>query len=183
MERLADDEREVPDVSDVPVSRVRVFLAGLAVAAAVMLIAEMFMMLILRQLVFLLVAAPVTGAFVLTAGAAVGWFAGRISSGMDQRKASLTFFAAGFLAGGLWGFPIVTLLNNASAEATGSTPAPLGAVLAGSLYLASTAGLGGLAGRYFGPFVAARGRLLAMIVAVVLLVTVGSLLLLTLFPL
>ena len=163
----------------------RVFGAGLALAAAVMLVAEMFMVLILRRLELLLLAAPLTVVFVLTAGAAVGWFTARITRGMNQRKASLVFFVTGFVAGALWGFPIFTVLVNSSlraAQAAGTAPEEpvnvVGLALAGSAYLASTAGLGALCARYLGPFVAVRPRLVAMSVGAVAVVTVISLVLL-----
>ncbi|WP_199424876.1 hypothetical protein [Actinotalea solisilvae] len=164
------DANELPDVADVPVPGWRVLAAGLAIAAAVMLVAEMFMALILRTPGLLLVAAPVTVAFLLTAGAAVGWAAARATRGMPQRKASLVFFGVGFAAGALWGFPVFSLLIQAAAAAGGPEPAPA-AALAGTLYMASTTGLGGLAGRYFGPWAATRPSLVWSCTGAVAIVT------------
>lgn len=178
--RLAGDEQELPDVHDVPVSPARVFASGLALAGAVMLIAEMFMALILRQLELLLLAAVVTGAYLLTAGVAVGLLVGRLTRRWPLRKASLAFFVAGLVSGGLWGFPVFALLANEAAQATGSEPASTSGALLGAAYVASTAGMGALAGRWLGPFVATRPRLTGMIAGVVALVVLGSLALLTL---
>ena len=167
--KLADDDREVPDLPDVQASGFRVFISGLVIAAAVMLVAEMFMALVLRIPELLLVAAPITVGFLVTAGAAVGWLAGRVSRRMDQRKASLTFFVLGFLAGGLWGLPIFTVLIDTAAQDAGTQP-PAATAIFGALYMASTTGLGGLAGRYFGPWASTKPRLVAMAAAVVLVV-------------
>ena len=169
MSQLARDEREVPDVSDVRASPVRVFFAGLGLAAAIMLVAEMFMALVLRRLEVLVVAAPITAVFVATAGAAVALAVGRLTRGMEQRRASLVFMAAGALAGGAWGFVVFAVVANAA-----GTDAVTASAAAGALYAASIAGLGGLAGRYLGPFVASRPRLLTLVLVVVLLVTLGS---------
>ncbi|MBX9245019.1 hypothetical protein ICW40_09375 [Actinotalea ferrariae] len=164
------DENELPDVADVPLPGWRVLAAGLAVAAAVMLVAEMFMALILRTPGLLLVAAPVTVAFLLTAGVVVGVAASKVTRGMDQRKATLVFFVAGFAAGALWGYPVFSLLIQASASAGGPEPAPAAAI-AGTLYMASTTGLGALAGRYFGPWAATRPSLVWSCTGAVAIVT------------
>ncbi len=164
------EENELPDVADVPLPGWRVLAAGLAIAAAVMLVAEMFMALILRAPGLLLVAAPVTVAFLLTAGAVVGAVAARATRGTSQRTASLVFFGAGFAAGALWGYPVFSLLIQAAAAAGGPEPAPAAAV-AGTLYMASTTGLGGLAGRYFGPWAATRPSLVWSCTGAVAIVT------------
>ncbi|WP_182113276.1 MULTISPECIES: hypothetical protein [unclassified Actinotalea] len=163
-------EDELPDVGDVGVPGWRVLAAGLAVAAAVMVVAEMFMALVLRTPGLLLVAAPVTVAFLLTAGVVVSLVAQRATRGMGQRKASLVFFAAGFAAGALWGYPVFSILIEAAAAAGGPEPAPAAAV-AGTLYMASTTGLGGLAGRYFGPWAATRPSLVWSCTGAVAIVT------------
>lgn len=163
-------EDELPDVGDVGVPGWRVLGAGLAVAAAVMLLAEMFMALILRTPGLLLVAAPITVAFLLTAGVVVAIVAQRATRTMAQRKASLVFFAAGFAAGALWGYPVFSILIEAAASAGGPEPAPAAAI-AGTLYMASTTGLGALAGRYFGPWAATRPSLVWSCTGAVTIVT------------
>ena len=154
------------------------FLAGLALAAAVMLIIEMFMVMLLRRPELLLLAAPLTVLFVLTAGVAAGAVAARVSRGMPQRKAALVFFATGSVAGALWGYPLFTVLIRATAATTGADAgaSPTTALAGlGAAYLASTAGVGALAGRYFGPFAATRPRLVAYAVGAVAIVTTISL--------
>lgn len=164
------DGNDLPDVADTGLAGWRVLAAGLAIAAATMLVAEMFMALILRMPGLLLVAAPITVAFLLTAGVLVGVFAWRATARLDQRKASLAFFVIGFVAGAVWGYPVFGILIEAAVDAGGPEPAPAAAIL-GALYMASTAGLGALAGRYFGPWAATRPTLVWSCVAAVLIVT------------
>lgn len=176
------EDNDVPDVDEVPVSGFRVLVAGLAMAGGTMLVAEMFMVLVLRSPELLLIGAPLTVAFLLTAGALVAWALDRVTRGLDQRKASLAFFGAGLVAGALWGYPVFLVAINSAAQVTGEEPAR-SAAIAGALYAASTAGLGALAGRYFGPWLATRPQLVRTIGGTVLLVALVGVAVLTLVDL
>ena len=164
------DENDLPDVADTGVPAWRVLVAGLAIAAAVMIVAEMFMALILRMPGLLLVAAPITVAFLLTAGALVGAVAWRLTARLEQRRAALAFFVIGFVAGAVWGYPVFAILIQAGVDAGGPEPAPA-AVIVGALYMASTTALGALAGRYFGPWAATRPSLVWSCIGAVVIVT------------
>ena len=163
------DENELPDVEDVAVPPAQVAVAGLAIAGATMLVAVMFAALLLRLPGILLIAGPLVLAFLLTAGVLVTWAAGRLTRGMSQRDASLWFFAAGLLAGGVWGYPIFRLMDLWLADSLGTGSNPTLAVV-GAVYTATTAGLGALAGRYFGPWATTRPTLVRWSVGTVLLV-------------
>jgi hypothetical protein len=151
-----DVESRVPDVDDVPVSRRRVFVAGLVSAAAVMLVAEMFVVLVLRAPEILLIGAPLTIAFVITAGIPITLAMHRLTRGIDLRIASLLFGMAGLVAGGLWGYPVFTLALNTAGDAAGVERGPAAAALVGAMYAGSLAALGAIVGRYFGPWIATR---------------------------
>lgn len=153
-----DVESRVPDVDDVPVGRRRVFVAGIVCAASVMLVAEMFVVLVMRAPEILLIGAPLTIAFVITAGIPIALAMHRLTRGIDLRIASLLFGAVGFVAGGLWGYPVFTLALNTAGEAAG-VESGSGAALVGAVYTGSLAALGGVVGRFFGPWVATRPAL------------------------
>lgn len=170
MSGTAAEANELPDVDDVRASGPRVLGTGLVIASATMLVAEMFMALVLRSPVLLLVAAPITVVFVLTAGTLVGWAAHRLTVRMSQRNASLVFFVAGFAAGAAWGYPVFSVLISLARSGGGPEPSPTAALI-GAVYMGSTAGLGGLAGRYFAPWMVTKPRLVAMATIAVLTVT------------
>lgn len=159
----------LPDVDQVPVTAGRVLIAGLAIAAAAMLVAEMFLVLVLRLPELLLMAAPLTVAFVLTAGLLVAVAVDRFTRGIDLRIASLIFGAAGFVAGALWGYPVFTLALNTAGESVGVDPGSAAAVV-GALYTGSLAALGGIVGRYVGPWAGTRPSLIRSAAGAVLLV-------------
>ena len=175
------EENEVPDLADVGVGGGRIVVAGLSIAGATMLVAVMFVALLLRMPGLLLIAAPLTVVFLLTAGLAVAWAGGRLTAGMTQRNASLTFFAAGLLAGGLWGYPIFLIMDAWLAGSLGNDPNQALAVV-GAVYTASTAGLGALVGRYFGPWAATRPSLVRWAAGTVLLVAVMGVVILSGLP-
>lgn len=162
---------ELPDVEDVPVTRARVLVAGLVFAAGAMLVAEMFMVLVLRLPELLLIGAPLTVVFVLTAGLLAAWATDRFTKGMDLRKVSLIFFAVGLVVGGLWGYPVFVMAINTAAQTSDLELATAGAI-PGALYFGSTAGLGALVGRYFGPWAATRPQLVRTTALCVLVVAV-----------
>lgn len=85
---------------------------------------------------------------------------------MGIRRASLTFGAAGLLAGGLWGYPIFTIARNAAGESAGIEPGTGGAIV-GAGYVGSLAALGGICGRYFDPWAATRPSLVRTAVGAV----------------
>lgn len=175
------DENELPDVEDVAVAPVRVAVAGLAIAGATMLVAVMFAAILVRLPGILLIAGPLVLAFLLTAGVLVTWATGRLTQGMTQRNASLWFFAAGLVAGGLWGYPIFRLLDIWLADSLGTETNPTLAVV-GAVYTATTAGLGALAGRYFGPWATTRPVLVRWAAGTVLLVALIGLVVLSGLP-
>jgi hypothetical protein len=166
-----EEDDALPDIDDVPVSGGRVLVAGLALAAGAMLVAEMFIVLVLRMPEFLLIAAPLTVAFVITAGIPVALAVNRLTPGMGIRRASLTFGAAGLVAGTLWGYPVFTIALNTAGESAGIEPGT-GAAIVGAVYVGSLAALGGICGRYFGPWAATRPSLVRTAVGAVLAVAV-----------
>lgn len=170
----ADDD--LPDVGEV--STGRVLVAGLSLAAGAMLVQETLMVLALRAPELLIVVAPLTVLFVLTAGLVIALAVGRLTRNLSLRAASLTFFGAGFLAGALWGLPVFLVAVTTMAEAAGADPAR-GAAVVGAIYLAAVAGVGALVGRYFGPWAATRPVLVRTVIACVVVVAVTGLVLLT----
>lgn len=176
------EENEVPDLHEVEVGTGRVVVAGLSLAGATMLVAVMFVALLVRMPGLLLIAAPLTVVFLLTAGLVVSWAAGRLTAGMSQRNASLTFFAAGLLAGAVWGYPIFRIMDAWLSDSLGNDPNQALA-LVGAAYTGSTAGLGALVGRWFGPWAAAtRPSLVRWCAGTVLLVAVMGVVILSGLP-
>jgi len=176
------NENELPGIDEVRVSGGRVLIAGLGIAAGAMLVAEMFIVLVLRMPEFLLIAAPLTVAFMLTAGLLIALAMNRITRGYGHRTASLLFGAAGLVAGVLWGYPVFTLALNAASESSGVQPGSA-AVWVGAVYVGSLAALGGIAGRYFGPWAATRPGLVRIVVVTVLGVALIGVLVLSLIRL
>jgi len=176
------DENELPGVDEVPVSGGRVLIAGLGIAAGAMLVAEMFIVLVLRMPEFLLIAAPLTVSFMLTAGLLIALAMNRITRGLSHRTASLLFGAAGLVAGVLWGYPVFTLALNAASESSGVQPGSA-AVWVGAFYVGSLAALGGITGRYLGPWAATRPGLVRTAVVTVLGVALVGVLVLSLIRL
>lgn len=171
-----DADVGLPDVGEV--STGRALVAGLSVAAAAMLVQETFMALALRAPELLVVVAPLTVLFVMTAGLVIALGVGRLTRNLSLGAASLTFFGAGFLAGVLWGLPVFMVAISATADATGTDPAR-GAAIIGAIYLALVAAVGALVGRYVGPWAATRPVLVRVVVACVLATAVIGLVILT----
>ncbi|MEK8227903.1 hypothetical protein NKG05_20095 [Oerskovia sp. M15] len=74
----------------------------------------------------------------LTAGAVLAWLGYRISREWEDRKATVLFFALGFVGAGVWSFLVIGALLSA---VTGDpATATSGVALASALYLAAAGG-------------------------------------------
>ncbi|KGM09660.1 hypothetical protein [Cellulomonas bogoriensis] len=149
-----------------PASGARALVGGLAVAAATMLVLELFIIMVLRMPDLFLLAAPATFLFVAVAGPPTAWAASRLSRGAGPRRAVLTHGAAAALAGAVWGYPVFALALQWAAQ---PDPAPRAPALAaiGAFYLATTAAAGALAGRYLAPWLVTRPSLVRTLVGAV----------------
>jgi len=147
------------------------FFAGIVVAIATMVFGQIPMAIISRSFpnLFLQVV-PLVIAVTLTAGLLVAWISERITRSWIPLRASLFFFAAGFVAGFLWGYAIFKAVTQGfdTSHVLPSVSLPI----VGAFYVGSTAGLGALSGRLFADAAARkpRGVMMTAIILVVLAV-------------
>lgn len=139
-------------------------IAGLAAALTVMLLAEAILGLILMQpMLFLLLA---LGTIVLTIllGTPLAILLAQRTARLAHARASLVFAVVAFVLFGIWG----ALLGYSLVSWLGSTPAYLEAgVLVspamgaafGGVYLGSTFAMGAVAGRFIGPALSLRRKI------------------------
>lgn len=139
-------------------------LSGLAAALTVMLLAEAVLALVLVQpMVFLLLA---LGTIVLTfvLGAPLGVFLDRRTARLAHARASLVFAVVAFVLFGLWGallgYSLLSwLATTAAFVESGVLLSPaLGAAL-GGVYFGSTFAMGAVAGRFIGPALSLRRKI------------------------
>lgn len=150
-----------------PLGAARAF-AGVVVALATMIFGQIPLAIIVKSFPDLFVqVVPVVIVVTLTAGLLVAWICERITRTWLPIRAALFFFVAAFFAGLLWGYAFFKAVTQ------GFDASPLlprvSVPIVGAIYVASTAGLGALAGRLFANPASRRPRGV-MITAIVLVV-------------
>ena len=150
-----------------PLGAARAF-AGVVVALATMIFGQIPLAIIVKSFpdLFLQVV-PVVIAVTLTAGLLIAWISERITRNWLPIRAALFFFAASFFAGLLWGYAFFKAVTQ-GLDASPLLPS-VSVPIVGAIYVASTAGLGALAGRLFANAASRRPRGV-MITAVILVV-------------
>ena len=150
-----------------PLGAARAF-AGVVVALATMIFGQIPLAIIVKSFpdLFLQVV-PVVIAVTLTAGLLIAWLSERITRNWLPIRAALFFFAASFFAGLLWGYAFFKAVTQ-GLDASPLLPS-VSVPIVGAIYVASTAGLGALAGRLFANAASRRPRGV-MITAVILVV-------------
>ena len=154
-------------------------VAGLAAALAVMLLAEAMLGLILQQLMIFLLLALGTVVLTLVIGTPLAIFLDRRTSHLAHARASLVFAVTAFVLFGAWGafggYALVTWLGTTPAYAdSGVLVSPGIAAAFLGVYLGSTFALGGVAGRFVGPALSLRRRLVVSAWAGVAVVTIAA---------
>lgn len=155
-------------------------VAGLAAALTVMILAEAMLGLILVQLMLFLLLA--LGTVVLTGviGVPLAIFLDRRTSHLAHARASLVFAVVAFVVFGVWGafggYTLVSWLETqpAYAEAGVLVSPGVGAAFLG-VYLGSTFAMGAVAGRFIGPALSLRRKLVVSAWAGVGVVTAAAL--------
>ena len=150
-----------------PLGAARAF-AGVVVALATMIFGQIPLAIIVKSFpnLFLQVV-PVVVVVTLTAGLLIAWISERITRNWLPIRAALFFFAASFFAGLLWGYAFFKAVTQ-GLDASPLLPS-VSVPIVGAIYVASTAGLGALAGRLFANAASRRPRGV-MITAVILVV-------------
>jgi len=150
--------------------------AGLAAALTVMIIAEAILGLILVQLMLFLLLALLTVGLTALIGVPLAIYLDRRTSRLAHARASIVFGVVAFVLFGAWGaflgYALVSWLATtpAFAEAGVIVSAGVGAAFLG-VYLGTTFAMGAVAGRFVGPALSLRRRLVAAAWAFVGVVT------------
>lgn len=139
-------------------------VAGLGAALTVMLLAEALLALVLVQLMVFLLLALLTVGLTALFGVPFAIFLDRRTAAMPHARASLVFAAAAFVLFGVWGalggYALVSWLGSTAAFAeSGVLVSPVGAAVLGGIYFGSTFAMGAVAGRFIGPALSLRRRL------------------------
>lgn len=139
-------------------------VAGLGAALTVMLLAEALLALVLVQLMVFLLLALVTVGLTALFGVPFAIFLDRRTAQMPHARASLVFAAAAFVLFGVWGalggYALISWLGSTEAFAdSGVLVSPVGAAVLGGIYFGSTFAMGAVAGRFIGPALSLRRRL------------------------
>jgi len=150
-----------------PLGAARAF-AGVVVALAAMIFGQIPLAIIVKSFpnLFLQVV-PVVVVVTLTAGLLIAWISERITRNWLPIRAALFFFVAAFFAGLLWGYAFFKAVTQGF-DASPLLPS-VSVPIVGAIYVASTAGLGALAGRLFANPASRRPRGV-MITAIILVV-------------
>lgn len=161
--------RGIPEGHEAPEDW-RQLVAGLAVAAWVMLLAELFLALVFRQPMVFALLAPLTVVLLVVIGVLIAVVTHKYTRTIRHARAALWFGLVAFVVFGVWGgvlFYAAHPLLNPEFEIT-----QVGFATFGALYLGSTFALGGVAGRYLGPALALRWRFVVGGLVAVLVVAV-----------
>jgi len=155
-------------------------VAGLGAALTVMLIAEAMLGLVLVQPMLFLLLAMVTIGLTLVLGTPLAIFLDQRTRRFAHARATLVFAGVAFVLFGVWGgllgFSLVTWLGSTPAyQEAGVIVSPALGAAFGGVYLGSTFALGAAAGRFIGPALSLRRKIVVACwigVAVVLAVAI-----------